>query len=78
MMKALVKSVISGDTLVLAHPTKIPPLEKMLTLAHIQAPRLAKRNETTEEVCFVEYRIFMFILILIFFLKLTITIDLSL
>lgn len=49
MMHAVIKSITSGDTLVLAHPTKIPPVEKTFTLAHIQTPRLARRNETTEE-----------------------------
>jgi len=55
-----VKAVLSGDTLVLAHPTKLfPPIEKTLTLVRIQAPRMAKRNEGKEEPLAFEAREFL-------------------
>jgi hypothetical protein len=46
---ALVKAVLSGDTLIVTHPTKIPPVEKTVTIAGISAPRFA-RKEKEEEV----------------------------
>jgi len=46
-LDANVKSVTSGDTLVLSHPTK--PSEKTITLAGINAPRMAQRGTTSEE-----------------------------
>ena len=52
-----VKAVLSGDTLVLSHPTKLfPPIEKTLTLVRIQAPRMAKRGETKEDVSVKSFR----------------------
>jgi hypothetical protein len=50
-----VKAVLSGDTLVLSHPTKLfPAIEKTLTLVRIQAPRMAKRNEPKEDVSYLK------------------------
>jgi len=46
-LEGKVKAVLSGDTLVLSHPTK--NVDKTLTLASIEAPRLARRNEDKEE-----------------------------
>jgi staphylococcal nuclease domain-containing protein 1 len=46
-LDGIVKQVLSGDTLVLTHPTK--HVDKTLTLARINAPRLARRNEDNEE-----------------------------
>lgn len=55
-----VKAVLSGDTLVLSHPTKLfPPIEKTLTLVRIQAPRMAKRGESKEEAWAFEAREFL-------------------
>eukprot|EP00762_Andalucia_godoyi_P002922 ANDGO_04131.mRNA.1 Staphylococcal nuclease domain-containing protein 1 len=39
---AIVKSVLSGDTLVLKHPSQ--KIEKLLTLTHLQAPRFGSRG----------------------------------
>jgi len=59
-LEGKVKSVLSGDTLVLAHPTKIfPAIEKVLTLVRIQAPRMAKRGEENEEPFAFEAREFL-------------------
>lgn len=45
------KAVISGDTLVLVGAaTNGPPPELVLTLASLQAPRLARAAEQTNEV----------------------------
>ncbi len=41
---AIVKSVLSGDTLVLTSPSN-PALERTLSLAFVSAPRLSKDNE---------------------------------
>lgn len=48
---ATVKAVISGDTLVLVGAaTNGPPPELVLTLASLQAPRLARSPEASNEV----------------------------
>jgi len=48
---ATVKAVISGDTIVLlGNSTNGPPPELMLTLASLQAPRLARTAEQHDEV----------------------------
>lgn len=48
---ATVKAVISGDTLVLiGAATNGPPPELVLTLASLQAPRLARSAEASNEV----------------------------
>ncbi|KAL0482973.1 staphylococcal nuclease RISC complex protein [Acrasis kona] len=56
-MEANVKSVTSGDTLVLSHPTK--PVDKTLTLAGINAPRVALRGSSSEEPLAFEAREFL-------------------
>ncbi|RHY98192.1 hypothetical protein DYB37_003957 [Aphanomyces astaci] len=50
---ATVKAVISGDTVVLvgAASSNGPPPEIMLTLSSLQAPKLARTAEQTDEVC---------------------------
>lgn len=52
MNRAVVKCVLSGDTLVVrGKPVNGPPPEKILTLAGIAAPRLLNRNRgQVEEV----------------------------
>lgn len=57
LLEGKVKSVLSGDTLELSHPTK--PVTKTITLASINAPRLARRNETKEEPYAFEAREFL-------------------
>jgi staphylococcal nuclease domain-containing protein 1 len=43
---AIVKAVISGDTVVLrGKPVNGPPPEMMVTISNIIAPRLLKENE---------------------------------
>ncbi|RHY33831.1 hypothetical protein DYB32_001561 [Aphanomyces invadans] len=52
---ATVKAVISGDTVVLVGASKNgPPPELMLTLSSLQAPKLARTAEQTDEV---DYRV---------------------
>lgn len=46
-LQALVKAVNSGDTLVLQHLTK--PITKNVSLAFISAPKLARKDDDTEE-----------------------------
>ncbi len=46
-----VKSVVSGDTLVLrGRPVSGPPPEKLVSLSHISAPRLNLKEPAKEEV----------------------------
>eukprot|EP00667_Euglena_gracilis_P011054 EG_transcript_11280 len=40
----LVKAINSADTLVLLVPNKLPPVEKMVGIAHVDAPRLARKT----------------------------------
>lgn len=47
-MEARVKSVLSGDTVVLSHVSN-PAQERILSLAYVSAPRLRREEE---EVCF--------------------------
>lgn len=49
-MNAVVKGVLSGDTVILmgADASKGPPPEKMITLSSINAPRLGNRNGTVD------------------------------
>jgi len=51
--KALVKAVNSGDSIILLITTNSVPVEKEVTLSHISAPRLARR-EGKDEVSFCE------------------------
>eukprot|EP00689_Sawyeria_marylandensis_P002376 EC823691.1.p1 GENE.EC823691.1~~EC823691.1.p1 ORF type:complete len:157 (+),score=80.47 EC823691.1:55-525(+) len=46
-LTAIVKSVISGDTLLLVHPTK--NVEKQLSLSYIQAPKLSRSKDSIDE-----------------------------
>lgn len=48
LLEARVKSVLSGDTLVLAHVSN-PAQERTLSLAFVSAPRLRREGD---EVCF--------------------------
>jgi len=49
MMKAVVKQVLSGDTIVLrGRATNGPPPERQLSLAYVSAPRLGRKDEKGE------------------------------
>ena len=49
MNKGIVKSVISGDTIVVrGRPVNGPPPEKQLSLAHVVAPRLGRKDAVDE------------------------------
>jgi len=50
--EGLVKAVTSGDTLIVTHPTKIPPVEKTITIAGISAPRFARKDKEEEPFAF--------------------------
>lgn len=49
-LQGVVKCVVSGDTVVLTHPKKLPPVEKTVTLAGIETPKLSRKDKS-EEVC---------------------------
>jgi len=49
---ALVKAVLSGDTIIVTHPTKTPPVEKTITIAGVSAPRLARKDKEEEPFAF--------------------------
>jgi staphylococcal nuclease domain-containing protein 1 len=51
-LEALVKAVLSGDTIVVVHPTKLPPVEKTITIAGISAPRFARKEKEEEPYAF--------------------------
>ena len=49
MNQAIVKSVLSGDTVILRGPAvKGPPQEKIVHLANVQAPRLSMNRQPSE------------------------------
>jgi hypothetical protein len=55
--KAVVKSVLSGDTVILRGRPKAngPPAERLLALNNVQAPRLGnkdKEDEVRSRLCF--------------------------
>jgi len=51
-LEALVKAVVSGDTIIVVHPTKLLPVEKTLTIAGISAPRFARKDKDEEPFAF--------------------------
>lgn len=52
--KGVVKTVLSGDTIVLyGRATNGPPPEREITLAHVSAPRIGRTAERKDEVCLI-------------------------
>lgn len=48
-LEARVKSVLSGDTLVLTHVTN-PTQERILSLAYVSAPRLRREDDEVSAI----------------------------
>jgi hypothetical protein len=51
--KAIVKNVLSGDTVILRGKPRPngPPAERLLALSHVQAPRLGNTTRSDEVSC---------------------------